>query len=70
MYLVFNNDSCEAENPGPIPVVVTFAVPLTTITEFPVCLSVKFAPCSYAIPLSITSTDVTIPLADLASAFI
>ena len=38
--------------------------------ELPVCLKVKLAPCWYAIPLSITSTAVIIPLADLASALI
>ena len=38
--------------------------------EFPVCLNVKFAPCWYPNPLSITSTAVTIPLAALASALI
>ena len=70
MYLVFKCDSVEAWIPGDTPVVVTFAVPLTTILELPVCLKVKLAPCWYAIPLSITSTAVIIPLADLASALI
>ena len=70
MYLAFTSDSSDAQYPGPKPVVETFAVPLTTMLEFPVCLSVKFAPCVYPNPLSITSTSVTIPLAALASALI
>ena len=46
MYLVFKCDSVEAWIPGDIPVVLTFAVPLTTILELPVCLKVKLAPCA------------------------
>ena len=70
MYLVFKNDSCEAQNPWSIPVVVTLAVPDTTITEIPVDFNVTFALCSYPTPLSSTSTAVTIPLAAFASALI
>ena len=32
MYLVFKNDSLDAQYPGPTPVVETFAVPLTIIS--------------------------------------